>query len=112
MSGEMWTIVVIATVLVVIMVVLAVVLLVKVVRARKLLRNAGIPLSNKLVYWGSILYLICPVDLLPDPVLLDDIGLLLLALRSLYKAADVAGLRSSAGVDADALPDRAAAEVR
>jgi uncharacterized membrane protein YkvA (DUF1232 family) len=93
MSGEMWTVVVIAGVLVAAMVAAAAVLLVKMVRARKLLRSAGVPLNNKLLFWGSIAYLVCPVDLLPDPILLDDLGLLFLALRSLYAAADAAGLR-------------------
>ncbi|MFG2823288.1 YkvA family protein [Kitasatospora sp. NPDC048365] len=68
-------------------VVLAAVLVVKLVRARKLLGASGIPMSNKVLFWASIVYLISPVDLLPDPVLLDDIGFLLIALRSLNKAA-------------------------
>ncbi|UNO43473.1 YkvA family protein [Streptomyces sp. MST-110588] len=93
MSGELWTVVVVVAVLVAAMAAVAIVLLVKVVRARHILRAAGIPLENKILYWGAILYLISPVDLLPDPVLLDDIGVLLLALRSLYAAADAAGLR-------------------
>ncbi|MFJ8045486.1 DUF1232 domain-containing protein [Kitasatospora sp. NPDC096147] len=72
---------------VVVSLVVAAVLVVKLVQARKLLTASGIPMSNKVLFWGSIAYLISPVDLLPDPVLLDDIGLLLIALRSLHKAA-------------------------
>lgn len=34
-----------------------------------------------------MIYTVSPVDLIPDPVYLDDIGLLLLALRSLHAAA-------------------------
>lgn len=34
-----------------------------------------------------MLYTVSPVDLIPDPVYLDDIGILLLALRSLHAAA-------------------------
>ncbi|KPC76783.1 membrane protein, partial [Streptomyces sp. NRRL WC-3753] len=41
---------------------------------------------------GALLYVLSPVDLLPDPVLLDDIGVLLLALRSLHAAAEAAGV--------------------
>lgn len=33
------------------------------------------------------MYTISPLDLIPDPVYLDDIGILLLALRSLHAAA-------------------------
>lgn len=34
-----------------------------------------------------MIYTVSPVDLIPDPVYLDDIGLLMLALRSLHAAA-------------------------
>jgi uncharacterized membrane protein YkvA (DUF1232 family) len=74
------------------MVVVAVILLVKMVKARKLLNDAGIPVENKLLFWGAVVYLVSPVDLLPDPVLLDDIGVMLITLRSLYAAAEKAGL--------------------
>lgn len=63
-----------------------VVLFVKVFRTRALLREAGVPLSNRAAYWGALIYVVSPVDLLPDPVYLDDIGVLLLALRSLHAA--------------------------
>ncbi|MFE6870445.1 YkvA family protein [Kitasatospora sp. NPDC057692] len=65
---------------------IAVVLVVKLVRTRRLLASTGVPMSAKFLFWASIAYLISPVDLLPDPVLLDDIGLLLVALRTLHKA--------------------------
>ncbi|MFC6066918.1 YkvA family protein [Streptomyces ochraceiscleroticus] len=94
MSTEAWIVVVVAGVLVLATVVLAVRLLVRLVRARGLLRDAGVPVQNKAVFWGAVLYLVSPVDLLPDPVYLDDIGILLLALRSLHTAAASAGLRA------------------
>lgn len=59
------------------------VLLIRLVRARKLLIDAGVPLRNKALVWAAAIYTVCPVDLIPDPVYLDDIGFLLLALRSL-----------------------------
>lgn len=67
------------------------VLLVRVFRARKLLVDAGIPLRNKALVWAAVIYTVSPVDLLPDPVYLDDIGFLMLALRSLHAAARAAG---------------------
>ncbi|MFI6051195.1 YkvA family protein [Streptomyces violascens] len=67
--------------------VLAGVLTVRLIRARRILRDAGIPLTHKAAFWGALLYVISPVDLLPDPVYLDDIGVLLLALRTLHMAA-------------------------
>ncbi|KUN79503.1 hypothetical protein AQJ66_28675 [Streptomyces bungoensis] len=64
----------------------AVVLLVRLVRARSSLRRAGLPTGPRWVFWGAVLYLVLPTDLLPDPVYLDDIGVLLLALRSMRAA--------------------------
>lgn len=68
----------------------AAVLLVRVFAARKLLRDAGIPLRDKALFWAAVIYTVSPVDLIPDPVYLDDIGVLLLALRSLHTAASAA----------------------
>jgi uncharacterized membrane protein YkvA (DUF1232 family) len=60
----------------------AVGVLVRLVRTRRDLRRAGLPTGPRWVFWGAVLYLVLPVDLLPDPVYLDDIGVLLLALRT------------------------------
>ncbi|MFE6042016.1 YkvA family protein [Streptomyces sp. NPDC056452] len=79
----------------------AVVLLVRVFRARKLLLDAGVPLRSKALMWAAVIYTVSPVDLLPDPVYLDDIGFLLLALRSLHTAAHAAGLGTRGGKRAD-----------
>ncbi|MFD8686484.1 YkvA family protein [Streptomyces sp. NPDC059651] len=84
--------IVIAAVLVLLTMGVAAVLLVRVLRARKLLTDAGIPLHSKALFWAAVLYTVSPVDLLPDPVYLDDIGFLLLALRSLHSAARAAGV--------------------
>ncbi|MFJ9790114.1 DUF1232 domain-containing protein [Streptomyces globosus] len=65
----------------------AAVLLVRVVRARRMLLDAGVPLRDKALFWVAVVYTVSPVDLVPDPVYLDDIGLLLLTLRSLRAAA-------------------------
>ncbi|AYN38007.1 DUF1232 domain-containing protein [Streptomyces dangxiongensis] len=65
---------------------LAVGLLVRLVRTRRTLRQAGLPTGPRWVFWGAVAYLVLPTDLLPDPVYLDDIGVLLLALRSLRAA--------------------------
>ncbi|MEU6292946.1 YkvA family protein [Streptomyces sp. NPDC005047] len=60
----------------------AVAVLVRLVRTRRDLRRAGLPTGPRWVFWGAVLYLVLPADLVPDPVYLDDIGVLLLALRS------------------------------
>ncbi|MET8445989.1 YkvA family protein [Streptomyces sp. NPDC005209] len=77
------TVLLIAGVLAAALLALAVVLLVRLVRARRTLRRAGLPTGPRWVFWGAVLYLVLPTDLLPDPVYLDDIGVLLIALRTL-----------------------------
>ncbi|MEG3627734.1 YkvA family protein [Streptomyces poriticola] len=62
---------------------LAVAVLVRLVRTRRDLRRSGLPTGPRWVFWGAVLYLALPADLLPDPVYLDDIGVLLLSLRSM-----------------------------
>ncbi|QTE02748.1 DUF1232 domain-containing protein [Streptomyces cyanogenus] len=77
------TLLVIAAVVAAVLLAVAVGLLVRLVRARRTLRRAGLPTGPRWVFWGAVAYLLLPTDLLPDPVYLDDIGVLLLALRSL-----------------------------
>ncbi|GGS06887.1 hypothetical protein GCM10010269_52260 [Streptomyces humidus] len=60
--------------------------LVRLVRARRGLRRAGLPTGPRWVFWGAVLYFVLPADILPDPVYLDDIGVLLLALRTMRRA--------------------------
>ncbi|MFJ6841442.1 YkvA family protein [Streptomyces griseoluteus] len=80
------TVVLVVAALAAAVLVVAVVLLVRLVRARRSLRDAGLPTGPRWVFWGAVLYLVLPTDLLPDPVYLDDIGVLLLALRSMRAA--------------------------
>ena len=41
--------------------------------------------GGKVAFYGALLYTIFPVDLLPDPIYLDDIGVLAAALAILTK---------------------------
>lgn len=59
----------------------AVVLLARLVRTYRLLRGEDVPTGARAAFWGALLYTVSPLDLVPDPVYLDDVGLLLLALR-------------------------------
>ncbi|MFF4443927.1 YkvA family protein [Streptomyces sp. NPDC001502] len=85
MDGKVWL--ALGTVVAVGLAIAAAVLLVRVFAARRLLVDAGIPLHDKALFWAAVIYTVSPVDLIPDPVYLDDIGILLLALRSLHAAA-------------------------
>ncbi|MEV7073997.1 YkvA family protein [Streptomyces sp. NPDC091972] len=83
-----------AVVLAALVLAVAVGVLVRLVRTRRGLRRAGLPTGPRWVFWGALLYFVLPTDLVPDPVYLDDIGVLLLALRTLRgSAADRAALR-------------------
>ncbi|MEU8033282.1 DUF1232 domain-containing protein [Streptomyces sp. NPDC049099] len=80
------TLLVIGAVVAAVLLVVAIGLLVRLVRARRMLQRAGLPTGPRWVFWGAVAYLLLPTDLLPDPVYLDDIAVLLLALRSLRAA--------------------------
>ncbi|MFF3465214.1 YkvA family protein [Streptomyces sp. NPDC001984] len=80
------TLLLVAAVLAAALLAVAVGVLVRLVRTRRNLRRAGLPTGPRWVFWGAVLYLVLPTDLLPDPVYLDDIGVLILALRSLRTA--------------------------
>ncbi|MFF0597959.1 YkvA family protein [Streptomyces antibioticus] len=63
----------------------AVLVLVRLVRTRRGLKRAGLPTGPRWIFWGAVAYFVLPADALPDPVYLDDIGVLLLALRSMRR---------------------------
>lgn len=81
-SVDTTTVIVVAVLLAALVLAAALAVLVRLVRTRRDLRRAGLPTGPRWVFWGAVLYLVLPADLLPDPVYLDDIGVLLLALRS------------------------------
>ncbi len=77
-------------------------LIVKVVRMRRHLGE--LPASGKVAFWGSLLYTIFPVDVLPDPIYLDDMAVLGTALfyltrlwRARHGGLPVPGRRVKAG---------------
>jgi uncharacterized membrane protein YkvA (DUF1232 family) len=78
------TVIVITLALAALVLGVAVTLFVRLLRTRRDLRRAGLPTGPRWVFWGAVLYFLLPTDLLPDPIYLDDIGVLLLALRTLH----------------------------
>ncbi|MEV6932207.1 hypothetical protein AB0M46_48030 [Dactylosporangium sp. NPDC051485] len=75
MSEELfYALLVIAGLLMVAMLVLAIFLALRVWRTGKYLQSMG--LGGKWVFWGAIAYTVFPVDLLPDPIYIDDVGVL------------------------------------
>jgi uncharacterized membrane protein YkvA (DUF1232 family) len=86
MDSTAWTVILVVSILGAATLAAAVTVLVQLVRARRGLRRAGLPSGPRWLFWGAVVYLVLPTDLLPDPVYLDDVGVLLLALRSLRAA--------------------------
>ncbi|MEW1642753.1 MULTISPECIES: YkvA family protein [unclassified Streptomyces] len=77
------TVIVIVAVLALLLLAVALGVFVRLVRTRRSMRRAGLPTGPKWVFWGAVLYFVLPTDLMPDPVYLDDIAVLLLALRTM-----------------------------
>ncbi|MEU6440711.1 YkvA family protein [Streptomyces sp. NPDC047046] len=97
MSDDTRDLLIVLALLAVAVLAIALVLAVRLVRTRRTLRAAGLPAGKRWVFWGALLYLVLPTDLVPDPVYLDDIGVLLLALRSLRAGETGAAVRHVAG---------------
>ncbi|MEO3928708.1 YkvA family protein [Micromonosporaceae bacterium B7E4] len=84
MSRETWTVIlVLGGIVAVATLAGAVVLVVKVLRTRKLLGELGA--GGKVAFYGALIYTVLPVDLLPDPIYLDDMGILTGALLYLTR---------------------------
>ena len=111
MSREAWIILaVVVGVVGIVTLVFAIRLAVKLVAMRRMLGELGA--SGKFVFWGALAYTIFPIDLLPDPIYLDDIGVLGAALlfltRQLHKrgAFDRVAPRSRQPLDPSREPRR------
>ena len=80
-------IVLIALIVVVLLAMLvgAIVLLIKLIRMRRRLTDLGA--GGKVAFYGALIYTIFPIDLLPDPIYLDDMGVLAGSLMYLSKLA-------------------------
>ncbi|GIJ51213.1 hypothetical protein Val02_80990 [Virgisporangium aliadipatigenens] len=86
MSKEQWIAIgVVLAVVGVVTLYFAVKLAIKLVRTKRDLGALG--LGGNVAFYGALAYTILPVDLLPDPVYLDDIGVLGAALVYLTRLA-------------------------
>lgn len=55
----------------------AIALFVKLLKTGALIRDGLMPIQGKIAFWSAVVYSVSPLDLLPDPIYLDDIGLLI-----------------------------------
>jgi len=75
MSGDTWIVLgVIVGILCLVTLVWAIRLLLRLFSYRRMLGELG--MSGKLVFWGAIAYTVFPIDILPDPIYLDDVSVL------------------------------------
>jgi uncharacterized integral membrane protein len=63
--------------------VLAVVLFLRFWRLRRQLET--LPGGARWAFWGAVVYTVFPVDVLPDPIVVDDIGVLLASSAYLHR---------------------------
>ncbi|WET82424.1 DUF1232 domain-containing protein [Amycolatopsis sp. QT-25] len=71
---SLWTTLgVVAVVLAIVFVLFALFLVVKLVRKHRQVHRPDTPVPTKVAYWLSLVYTVFPLDLLPDPVYVDDI---------------------------------------
>lgn len=80
------------------MVVAAVFLFLKLLAKYRLVHQQFMPFGAKAAFWLAIAYTILPIDVLPDPLLFDDIGVLIAALTYINH------LRNQLKADADDPP--------
>jgi len=73
----------VVAVVVVALLVVALVLLVRFWRLRRQLES--LPGGARWAFWGAIVYTLFPIDVLPDPVVVDDIGVLLASSAFLHR---------------------------
>ena len=70
----------------------AIFLFVRLLRMGRVARSVDMPQQGRIAFWIGLIYSVSPVDLLPDPVYLDDIGVLVGAITYLGHLAKKHGL--------------------
>ena len=79
----------------------AIYLLVKLLRLFSVVRSEAMPVAGKLSFWAALAYTVFPVDVLLDPVYLDDIGVLGAALAFVNHLASKHGINRDGTVEDD-----------
>ena len=75
MSRETWIVIGVAVALIgVVTLFFAIKLIIKLFATKRMMGELGT--GGKIAFWGALLYTIFPIDLLPDPIYLDDMAVL------------------------------------
>jgi uncharacterized membrane protein YkvA (DUF1232 family) len=73
--------------------VVAIVFFTRLVRLYAVVRDPRMPTSGKVAFWVAAIYAVFPIDVLPDPVYLDDAGVLAFAVAFVTNLARKHGIR-------------------
>jgi uncharacterized membrane protein YkvA (DUF1232 family) len=89
-----WPIAIVAILVVVLvaLVAVAVALFVRLLGTYRMIRSSSLPIGGKVAFWATVAYFLSPIDLLPDPVVLDDIAALVATLTYVNNLARQHGL--------------------
>jgi hypothetical protein len=75
MSRETWIAIGVAVALIgVVTLFFAIRLIIKLFATKRMMGELGT--GSKIAFWGALLYTVFPIDLLPDPIYLDDMAVL------------------------------------
>ena len=85
-EGRGGLVVILIVVVVLATVLLTAVLVFKLLTKFRLVHDQLAPFGVKAAFWGALAYTVLPLDLLPDPLMLDDIGALVAALLYINSA--------------------------
>jgi uncharacterized membrane protein YkvA (DUF1232 family) len=83
----------------------AVYLLLKLWRMLSVVRDDAMPMAGKLTFWGALAYAVFPFDFLPDPIYLDDVGVLAGAVTVLTHLASKYGITDDDADDGGAVEE-------
>ena len=83
----------------------AVFLLLKLWRMLSVVRDENMPTAGKLTFWAALVYAVFPFDFLPDPIYLDDVGILAGAVAVLTHLASKYGIPVEDADDVDAMEE-------
>jgi hypothetical protein len=96
-SGTLLAGAAVVIVLLVAVLVVAVVVLVRLLRLHAVARDPRMPAQGKVAFWVAAVYAIFPVDVLPDPIYLDDLGVMAFAVTVITRLARRHGIPLRSG---------------
>ena len=104
-SGALLVVLAVLVVLLAALLAVAVVFFVRLVRLWAAVRDPRMPTRGKVAFWVAAVYAVFPVDVLPDPVYLDDAGVLAFAVAFVTNLARKHGISTRSVTSRQSGPD-------